>query len=384
MVAISNIIVSIIISILASLGMSNIAESTAQDAAVQFLDDMSQGKSEIIEEYEENEYVNYLENILAENESTAGIRDIIYDSLDYEVIETASKNKVAVAKVKIINKDYSKVLEQYEKDSHDFLKKNLYEEDITNKDKLNQRCVEIYAEEVADAANADKNIEREIFIPMEMEGLNSWHIMLNDEVMKALVGNLEVLDSVDEESSEDEAMEDTSAGVFANDLREIAVDKILSDNGFPSYTYNEVQSLDMSKPSGVSIADLKLVTRHKLVGTEETLYNLEQNYNINALFLLAIASHESAYGTSQFHKNNVCGYGSSSYDSIDDCLDYVGRALAKYYLDSSGPYFKGKTIDDVNKTYAADPAWDSKVAKKVQYFYQVISESKKAQVDKLK
>ncbi|MDO4518584.1 MAG: hypothetical protein Q4B78_05185 [Bacillota bacterium] len=97
MVAISNIIVSIIISILASLGMSNIAESTAQDAAVQFLDDMSQGKTEIIEEYEDNEYVNYLENILAENESTAGIRDIIYDSLDYEVIESASKNKVAVA-----------------------------------------------------------------------------------------------------------------------------------------------------------------------------------------------------------------------------------------------------------------------------------------------
>lgn len=171
---------------------------------------------------------------------------------------------------------------------------------------------------------------------------------------------------------------------LANILREKTVDYVIDKEEIPAYTYEQVQAMDMSKPSGVTVADLKLVTRYKLVGTEKKLYQMEQDYNLNCLFLLGVASHESAYGTSQFHKNNVCGYGYSDYDSIDDCLDIVGRVLAKNYLDPDGPYYKGKTIDSVNKTYAADPAWDSKVARKVAYFYKVISENHNKQLEKLK
>ena len=58
--------------------------------------------------------------------------------------------------------------------------------------------------------------------------------------------------------------------------------------------------------------------------------------------------------------------------------------IAKNYLNPSGPYYKGKTIDSVNRTYAADPAWDSKVARKVTYFYEVISENHNKQLNKLK
>lgn len=171
---------------------------------------------------------------------------------------------------------------------------------------------------------------------------------------------------------------------LANILREKTVDYVIDKEEIPAYTYEQVQAMDMSKPSGVTVADLKLVTRYKLVGTEKKLYQMEQDYNLNCLFLLGVASHESAYGTSQFHKNNVCGYGYSDYDSIDDCLDIVGRVLAKNYLDPDGSYYKGTTIDSVNKTYAADPAWDSKVARKVAYFYKVISENHNKQLEKLK
>ena len=119
-------------------------------------------------------------------------------------------------------------------------------------------------------------------------------------------------------------------------------------------------------------------------GTEETLYQLEQEYDLNCLFLLAIASHESAYGTAQFHPNNVCGYGSKGFSSINECLETVGRALANSYLSPSGAYYKGSTIAAVNRTYAADGSWNVKVAKKVANFYQVISENHNAQLEKLK
>ena len=171
---------------------------------------------------------------------------------------------------------------------------------------------------------------------------------------------------------------------LGNVLRQKTVNKVLKEDTIPAYSYAEVCSMDMSKPSGATVEDLKLVTRYELVGLEEKLYQMEQDYDLNCLFLLGIASHESAYGTSQFHPNNICGYGYSGFPSKEACLDQVGRVLAKNYLNPSGPYYKGTTIDSVNRTYAADPAWDSKVARKVTYFYEVISENHNKQLNKLK
>ena len=171
---------------------------------------------------------------------------------------------------------------------------------------------------------------------------------------------------------------------LANTLRETTVDFVIEQEEIPAYTYVQVQAMDMSIPSGVTVDDLKLVTRYKLVGTEETLYKLEQEYDLNCLFLLAIASHESAYGTAQFRPNNVCGYGGKGFSSINECLETVGRALANSYLSPSGAYYKGNTIAAVNRTYAADGAWNVKVARKVAYFYQIISENHNAQIEKLK
>ena len=171
---------------------------------------------------------------------------------------------------------------------------------------------------------------------------------------------------------------------LANTLRETTVDYVIEQEEIPAYTYDQVQAMDMSIPSGVTVDDLKLVTRYKLVGTEETLYQLEQDYNLNCLFLLAIASHESAYGTAQFHPNNVCGYGYSGFSSINECLNTVGRVLAKSYLSTDGAYYKGKTIRAVNRTYAASSTWNTKVARYMSSFYRTISENHNAQLEKLK
>ena len=171
---------------------------------------------------------------------------------------------------------------------------------------------------------------------------------------------------------------------LANNLRKSTVDYVIEKEEIPAYSYAQIQSMDMSVPSGVTVDDLKLVTRYKLVGTEETLYKLEQEYDLNCLFLLAIASHESAYGTAQFRPNNVCGYGGKGFSSINECLETVGRALANSYLSPSGAYYKGSTIAAVNRTYAADGAWNAKVARKMTSFYQVISENHNAQLEKLK
>lgn len=167
-------------------------------------------------------------------------------------------------------------------------------------------------------------------------------------------------------------------------LREMTVDYVFEKDSIPNYSYNQVCAMDVSKPSGVTVADLKLVTKHNLIGEEEAFWQAEQDYGINCLFVLAIASHESAYGTHCFRPNNLFGFGRSGYSSKAECIDVVSKCLAGKYLSPSGSLYKGKTIDSVNKRYAADPSWDKKVAKKMASFYSVISPAHNSQIEKLR
>ncbi|MGI6766610.1 MAG: glucosaminidase domain-containing protein [Lentihominibacter sp.] len=171
---------------------------------------------------------------------------------------------------------------------------------------------------------------------------------------------------------------------FSDVLREEAVDYVFAREAIPAYSFAEVSALDVSKPSGVTVEDLKLVTRHNLVGLEEAFYKAEQDYGVNALFVLGIASHESAYGTYCFRPNNLFGYGRKGYSSKAECIDVVARGLANNYLRPGASLYNGNTINSVNKRYAADPGWDRKVAKKVAGFYQTISERHNSQLNKLR
>lgn len=360
-----NTILAFILSTLMTTGMTAVIEDEPEEAVEDFFAGLTSGQQQIIEEYRDCAELDEIQKEVLRN-------------VDFKVEEAIEKGDVAVAKVKVTNSDFSGVEKAYEKKSYDYVMDNLYSDDIGNKKKLAGECLKIYEKQIVEAAEAGDKASTEIFMAMEDDGENSWRMILDDKTRSALMGGLQLPGK--EESSEASGKKTD----LADALRQDTVDYVLEKEEIPAYSYEEVQSMDMSKPSGVTVEDLKLVTRYKLVGTEETLYNLEQNYNLNCLLLLGIASHESAYGTMQFHPNNVCGYGYSGFSSVNDCLDTVGRVLAKNYLDPSGSYYKGNTIDSVNRTYAADPSWDSKVARKVTYFYQVISENHNKQLEKLK
>ncbi|MDO4176265.1 MAG: DUF5105 domain-containing protein [Bacillota bacterium] len=362
-----NTVIALILSTFMSMGMATVIEDEPEEAVEDFFAGLSSGQQQIIEEYKD---CDELEKI----------QEDIFRNVEFKVEDARTKGDVAVAKVKVTNSDFSGVKDAYEEESYNYVMENLYSDDIADKKKLSGECLDIYEKEIAEAADKGDKTTTEIYLAMEDDGNNGWRIILDDETKSALMGGLSLPASEEKDGdSEKKKKED-----LANTLREETVSYVLEQEEIPAYSYEEVQAMDMSKPSGVTVEDLKLVTRYKLVGTEETLYQLEQDYNLNCLLLLSIASHESAYGTMQFHPNNVCGYGYSGFSSVDECLNTVGRVLAKNYLDPSGPYYKGKTIDDVNKTYAADPAWDSKVANKMVYFYKVISENHNKQLEKLK
>lgn len=171
---------------------------------------------------------------------------------------------------------------------------------------------------------------------------------------------------------------------LSTSLRKSTVNKVYDAEAIPAYSNAQIRSMDVSKPSGVTVSDLKLVTQGNLVGLEDSFLKAEKDYGVNCLFVMAIASLESANGTMCFKPNNMFGFGSSGFSSKAECIDVVSRALAQNYLSPGGSLYSGKTISDVNKRYASSSTWDDKVARNMTNYYSVISVHHNKALDRLK
>ena len=171
---------------------------------------------------------------------------------------------------------------------------------------------------------------------------------------------------------------------LSTSLRKSTVNKVYDAEAIHAYSNAQIRSMDVSKPSGVTVSDLKLVTQGNLVGLEDSFLKAEKDYGVNCLFVMAIASLESANGTMCFKPNNMFGFGSSGFSSKAECIDVVSRALAQNYLSPGGSLYSGKTISDVNKRYASSSTWDDKVARNMTNYYSVISVHHNKALDRLK
>jgi beta-N-acetylglucosaminidase len=173
---------------------------------------------------------------------------------------------------------------------------------------------------------------------------------------------------------------------LADTLRASAVDKVMEEESIPAYSLSQVMALDVSKPSGVTVEDLKKVTTQGLVGLEEAFWQAEQDYGINCLFVMAIAAIESGNGTINGVGNNMFGWGGGyiKFSSKAEGIDVVARGLANNYLKPGAGLYSGKTISSVNKRYASSSTWDDKVASKMVSYYATISKHHNKALDKLK
>ena len=173
-----------------------------------------------------------------------------------------------------------------------------------------------------------------------------------------------------------------------------------SSNGQTSSGKNiTAPSFDMAlnKPSGLSLEQFKKVltdnkdTNKVMQNNAEYFYYIEQQYNINGVFVAAVAIHESNWGTSRISqdKHNLFGYGaydsnpySGAYEFTDysESIDLIARVFVKYYLNpkgtsiyggeqASGKYYNGPTLSGVNTRYATDKNWANAVYKHMEYLY---------------
>ena len=102
-------------------------------------------------------------------------------------------------------------------------------------------------------------------------------------------------------------------------------------------------NMDLTQKSGLALSDYEKVLsnissdKNKVFqNSYNDFYNIEQKYDINGIFLAAIAIHESGWGTSTIakNKNNLFGYGAVdsnpyggaySFSSYNEGIDFFRK-----------------------------------------------------------
>ena len=117
----------------------------------------------------------------------------------------------------------------------------------------------------------------------------------------------------------------------------------------------------------------------KNVNSISNIVKAERIHHVNAVFLMGIAAHESAWGTSRRARedNNLTGYGvySDSAKGInkpskEEGLLATAETLHERYLTPGGSYYEGTSVADVNKHYCVGNEWAGAV---VGYAYQLMN-----------
>lgn len=163
-------------------------------------------------------------------------------------------------------------------------------------------------------------------------------------------------------------------------------------------TQNLGFSMLLNRPSGLTLDQFRQIFENDSNDVNEVFknnadyfYYIEQQYNINGIFVAAVGIHESGWGTSSISKNkkNLFGYGAYDSDpsgsaytfqSYSEGIDLVARVFVKYYLNpagtpiyggetATGTYFEGATLTAVNTRYATDKNWANAVYKWMTYLY---------------
>lgn len=160
-------------------------------------------------------------------------------------------------------------------------------------------------------------------------------------------------------------------------------------------------NMALNKPSGFSLEQFqKVLSDSKDVNkifsdNAQYFYYIEDQYNINGIFVASIGIHESNWGTSKIakNKNNLFGYGAYdsnpyngaySFSTYAESIDLMARVIVKYYINpngtsiyggetAKGTYYNGSTLSGVNTKYASDKNWANCVYNYMKYLYQKVN-----------
>lgn len=190
MQSILSIILTILITFTMQTSAIGIVTTTPEDATDALMKGLKKCDEKTLEKYMDNTYINLLCNEKGNKKASDRVNDALFKNFSYEIKQVKEKNDVAVAKVVIKCNDFSGVMPAYSKASYDYVMENLYEDFVGDKAALEKKFLELYVSEVEKAAKNNKTIETTVFVPMVDDGFYGWNVLLTDELMAQILGNL--------------------------------------------------------------------------------------------------------------------------------------------------------------------------------------------------
>jgi hypothetical protein len=140
--------------------------------------------------------------------------------------------------------------------------------------------------------------------------------------------------------------------------------------------------LPLNKPASAQVNRDFLLNRIVALRNTNTTFNssvaqafmdAQASWGVNAVYLLAHAALESAWGTSAIarDKNNIYGYNAvddspyasaATFRSKEDCILWIGGYIRTTYLREGDWRYFGPNLVGMNVKYATDPMWGIKIA----------------------
>ena len=187
-------IIAVLVAMMIQGGVSGAVETTPTEAVDDFMAGLTACDEQVIERYLDNEYMNFLVNIEADDKTKARMTAALFKNFSYEIEDMAQKGGAAVVEATVRTNDFSDVMKKYKEASYDYVMENLYDESVTDKQKLNKKCLEIYVDQIEKDAEKEASLEKKVYIPMIADGYGGWKILLNNKLMKTFLGKLAIPD----------------------------------------------------------------------------------------------------------------------------------------------------------------------------------------------
>jgi beta-N-acetylglucosaminidase len=146
-------------------------------------------------------------------------------------------------------------------------------------------------------------------------------------------------------------------------------DEISKLEKIETVTFN---SEDVTQLSGMDVEDIRLILQGTaLEDLAQDFIDAEQEYQVNAVFLISICALESGWGTSARARrdNNLTGFGvyTDSSKGINsatkrDNILLTAKTLHENYLTKDGKCYKGVSVSAVAKSYCTSDTWSGKIS----------------------
>ena len=344
---------------------------------------------EIVGQYEENNQIISVEQIISENISVITSKELVTEerNIKYKTIYQENsllpKDEQVIIKQGINGKEEVTAIKRYE--NNKFIDENI----------INRKLLEEAEEEIVQIGTSDILKKYNVHIGDKMYLISS--SKLKQEANERSITICEIPQNLDVDLLD--ISNNWCKVSFDGNEGYIKIDNLTSATINPEVAetcrifrikQNLNINMELNKPSGLSLEDFKKVLSGNLSdknkifeNNAESFYNVEQKYNINGVFLAAVGIHESNWGKSSIAKDkkNLFGYGSYDrdpysysyiFETYEDAIELVAKVFVKYYINkqgtpiyngeiAKGSYYNGTTLQGINVRYASDKNWSNRV-----------------------